>query len=135
MNKTNYGWVIVAAMLVVQSVSSGFGFYNMSVYMAELAALLGRPLSDLSLAVTIFFLTGGVAGLFVAELINRYQIRWIMVVGALTCGLAFFAMSVARKIWQIYACFFLPGNQRVIRVVATTSDTPVLPNPNKKKHA
>ena len=57
MNKTNYGWVIVAAMLVVQSVSSGLGFYNMSVYMAELAALLARALSDLSLAVTIFFLT------------------------------------------------------------------------------
>ena len=133
MNKTNYGWVIVAAMLVVQSVSSGFGFYNMSVYMAELAALLARPLSDLSLAVTIFFLTGGVAGLFVAELINRYQIRWIMVVGALTCGLAFFAMSVAREIWQIYACFFLfgLGNTGVSLVVATTLITRWFPGKNR----
>ena len=42
-NKAGYGWVIVAAMFFMQTVSSGLGFYNMSVYMAELAAILERP--------------------------------------------------------------------------------------------
>ena len=38
-----YGWVIVAAMLLVQTVSSGLGFYNMSVYINRLAAELTAP--------------------------------------------------------------------------------------------
>lgn len=133
MERTHYGWVIVAAMLVVQSVSSGFGFYNMSVYMAELAALMTRPLSDLSLAVTVFFITGGVAGLFVAELINRFEIRWIMVAGATMCGAALTAMSIAEELWQVYVCFvfFGLGNTGVSLVIATTLITRWFPGKNR----
>ena len=38
-----YGWVIVAVMLLVQTVSSGLGFYNMSVYINRLSAELLAP--------------------------------------------------------------------------------------------
>lgn len=133
MKRLYYGWIIVAAILIVQTVSSGFGFYNMSVYMAELAALMSRPLSDLSFAVSIFFITGGVAGLFVAELIARYQIRWIMVAGSITCALAFWGMSYAREIWQVYSLFFLfgIGNTGVSLVIGTTLITRWFPGPNR----
>ncbi len=120
-------------MLLVQTVSSGLGFYNMSVYMAELAQLMSRSVSDLSFAVSIFFVTGGVFGLFVAELINRFQIRWIMVVGAVTCAIALAGMSVAREIWQVYGLFFLfgLGNTGVSLVIATTLITRWFPGRNR----
>ena len=69
----NYGWAIVAAMLVVQTVSARLGFYNMSVYMAEFAVALNRPLADMSLAVSAFFVTGGVCGIYVARVLDYYR--------------------------------------------------------------
>ena len=132
-SRIGYGWVIVAAMLVVQTVASGMGFYNMSVYMAELAELMQRPLSALSFAVSIFFVAGGVFGLFVAELINRFQIRWIMVVASAICALALTAMSQAREIWQVYALFLIYGigNTGVSLVIVTTLITRWFPGPNR----
>jgi MFS family permease len=131
--RLNYGWVIVVAMLMVQTVSSGLGFYNMSVYMVELAQLMSRPVSDLSFAVSIFFITGGVFGLFVAELITKYQIRWIMVAGAITCAIALAGMSMAREIWQVYTLFFLfgLGNTGVSIIIATTLITRWFPGRNR----
>ena len=46
-------------MFVVQTISSGFGFYNMSVYIAELAVALGKPVASISFAVSLFFGVGG----------------------------------------------------------------------------
>jgi len=129
----HYGWVIVATMLLVQTISSGFGFYNMSVYVAEFAELMNRPVSDLSLAVSVFFLTGGVFGLYVANLINRFEIRWIMVVGALICSVALAGMSLVTKIWQVYALFMLfgLGNTGISLIIATTLITRWFPGPDR----
>ncbi len=76
-------------MLLVQTVSSGLGFYNMSVYMSFFAEELHASLDAISLSVSLFFISGGVAGLFVARLIERWDIRTIMVIGASEPGVAF----------------------------------------------
>ena len=68
-NKRHYGWVIVVVMMLVQTVSSGLGFYNMSVYINRLSVQLSVPLADISFAVSLFFVVGGIAGLFVACLL------------------------------------------------------------------
>ena len=81
-----YGWVIVGAMLLVQTVSSGLGFYNMSVYINRLSAELAAPVGHISFAVSLFFVVGGVAGLYVATLLNRYSVRTVMIGGALISG-------------------------------------------------
>ena len=70
-----YGWVIVAVMLLVQTVSSGLGFYNMSVYINRLSAELAAPVAQISFAVSLFFVVGGIAGLYVASLLSRYHVR------------------------------------------------------------
>ena len=36
-----YGWYVVAGLFVVLTISSGLGFYNLSVYMNVLAAAKG----------------------------------------------------------------------------------------------
>ena len=50
----HYGWVIAIAMLLVQTVSSGLGFYNMSVYMSFFARELDASLDAISLSVSLF---------------------------------------------------------------------------------
>ncbi len=128
-----YGWVIVGAMLFIQTVSSGLGFYNMSVYMTEFARLLEVPLAHVSFAVSLFFIVGGVAGMSVARLLGVVDIRLIMVSGTLLAGASLAAVYYADTLWQIYALFTLfgIGNTGVSLVVATTLVTQWFPGPNR----
>lgn len=128
-----YGWVIVAIMLLVQTVSSGLGFYNMSVYINRLSVELGAPVAQISFAVSLFFVVGGVAGLYVASLLSRYHIRVIMIVGALISGVALGAVGQATQVWQVYLLFTLfgIGNAGVSIVVTTTLITQWFPGPQR----
>ena len=73
-NAQRYGWVIVGAMLAVQTVSSGLGFYNMSVYINQFGAELQVPVARASLAVSLFFVAGGITGMYVATLLDRVRV-------------------------------------------------------------
>ena len=128
-----YGWLVVAAMLWVQTVSSGLGFYNMSVYVAELSGEMAQPLSALSFAVTLFFVVGGVTGIYVARLMERVSLRWIMVLGAVLAGLALAAVGLAEEVWHVYILFTLfgMGNTGVSLVVSTTLITRWFPGSNR----
>ena len=99
MTESHRGWWTVAGLFVVLTVSSGFGFYNLSVYMNVLADARGFSVSSLSVAVSLFFVVGGFAGMWVARLIERYDVRWVMLGGAALSGVALglcgFATSLA----------------------------------------
>jgi len=120
-------------MLFVQTVSSGLGFYNMSVYMAEFSNRLALPLAQVSLGVSLFFVVGGLSGMYVARLLERIHVRWIMVAGALIAGSALSLIGFVEELWQIYVLFILfgAGNTGVSLVVATTLITQWFPGPNR----
>ena len=132
-NKVGYGWIIVAAMFFMQTVSSGLGFYNMSVYMAEFAKTLQLPLAQVSFAVTLFFIVGGVAGMQVARLMERVHVRWIVVWAALLAGASLSSVALADSLWQIYLLFVLfgIGYTGTSLVVATTLVTQWFPGSNR----
>ena len=104
-----YGWVIVGVLLMIQTVSSGLGFYNMSVYINRLSAELAVPISDVSFAVSLFFVAGGVAGLYIAALLTRFKVRTIMIAGTLLAGLALGLVGIATEVWHVYGLFALFG--------------------------
>ena len=126
----HYGWVIAIAMLLVQTVSSGLGFYNMSVYMSFFARELDASLDAISLSVSLFFISGGVAGLFVARLLERWDIRTIMVIGASVSGVALLLIGRTSNLYELYALFTLfgIGNTGVSIVVATSLITQWFPD-------
>lgn len=127
------GWRIVAGLFVVLTVSSGFGFYNMSVYMNVLAGERGFSVSALSGAVSMFFVVGGIAGIWVARLLERYDVRWIMASGAALAGGALAATGWSDSIAVTYLLFLLfgIGNTGVSIVVSTTLVTRWFPGPNR----
>jgi MFS family permease len=129
----NDGWWIVAGVFLVLTVSSGFGFYNLSVYINVLAAARGFSVAEVSLAVSLFFVIGGVAGMLVARLIERYDVRWVMVGGAALGGLALAAVGWATTLPELYALFMLfgTGNSAVSIVTATTLITRWFPGSNR----
>jgi MFS family permease len=120
-------------MFFMQTISSGLGFYNMSVYMAEFAKTLALPLAQVSFAVTLFFIVGGVSGMYIARLLERIHVRWIIAGGAVLGGAALSAVSLADNLWQIYLLFtfFGVGYTCVSLVVATTLVTQWFPGSNR----
>ena len=132
-NVDRYGWVIVGAMMLVQTVSSGLGFYNMSVYINRLSAELAAPVGHISFAVSLFFVVGGIAGLYVAAMLNRYQVRTVLIAGALISGAALSAVGLASEVWHLYALFALfgIGNAGISVVICTTIITQWFPGPQR----
>ena len=127
------GWRIVAAVFVLLTISSGLGFYNMSVYVVELSRALDVAVADISVAVSLFFVAGGVGGVLLARLIDRYDLRLIMCLGALVAGLSLFAAGQTRSLGLVYTCFAVFGfsGASVSLVTATTLVARWFPGPRQ----
>ena len=129
----NYAWIIVAAVLVMQTVSSGIGFYNMSVYIKTFSDLLSVSLAEVSVAASLFYLTGGIAGLYVAALMDRFSVRVLVFGGALLSSLALALMGLARSLLELYCLFSLfgVGSAGISIVVSTTLITRWFEGPDR----
>lgn len=92
-----YGWKIVAALFVVLTVSSGLGFYNQAVMMEAVVRERGFDVSSASLAVSLFFLASGLLGPPLAHVIERVDIRAIVVVGALLAAVCLAGIGSAES--------------------------------------
>ena len=102
-----YGWKIVAALFVVLMFSSGLGFYNHSVVLQALASEKGFPITVASTAVSIFFFSSGIAGLYIASLLERYDVRLIMGVGTVIASLCLGGLGEVSSQGQLYLLYCL----------------------------
>jgi len=131
---TNWaGWRVVAALFAILTLGSGFGFYNLSVYMSALSQERGFSIAQLSFAISLFFLMGGAFGIVVARLIERFDVRWVMTVGALISGAALMLAGLARsetELLAVYALFGM-GNAGVSLVPMSTLVTRWFPGANR----
>ena len=128
-----YAWIIVGALLVMQTVSSGIGFYNMSVYIKTFSDLLSVSLAEVSVAASLFYLTGGIAGLYVAALMDRFPVRILVFGGALLSSLALVLMGLARSLSELYCLFSLfgVGSAGISIVISTTLITRWFEGPDR----
>jgi MFS family permease len=102
-----YGWWIVLAGTIILFVSSGIGFYGHGVILDPLRALHGWSKATISSAVTLYFFTSGIMGLFIGRRIDRYGPKWVLLIGALTIGSGFLLLSFISTVWQLYATYFI----------------------------
>ncbi len=104
-----YGWYIVAGALVVMTVSAGFGFYNLSVYLDAFVVERGFSVGYTSGATAAFFVSSGISGLLVGWLIERYDPRWTIVTGALLSAFVMSAAGWVSELWHLYFFYILFG--------------------------
>lgn len=97
-----YGWVIVAVCAVIMTVTAGFGFYNLSVYLKAFVNEQGFSVSLTSGATASFFVASGVTGMLVGSIIDRFDIRWSITFGALFCALTLSLIGWVQTIFQLY---------------------------------
>ena len=133
MRKVYHGWWVIAGLFLILTVSSGFGFYNHSVYLNALSTDGAFSVADVSVAISFYFLAGGIAGIGVARLIDQVEVRHIMIVGAAIAGIALALLGQARELWHLHGLFILfgIGNTGVSIVIATTLVTRWFPGRNR----
>ncbi len=120
------GWQVVAGAFLVLFVSSGLGFYALAVYLNALTDEKGFTVAQVSFANFLFFLTGGAAGLLIARLIARHDLRWVVAGGGVLAGVTLGLVGRVSELWQLYllyivfalgwsACGLVPGTTVVTR--------------------
>ena len=117
-----YGWKIVAAIFVLLTFTSGLSFYNHAIYLNALATQPAFDVRTASMAVSIFFLTGGVVGLFVAKWVQDYDPRICISAGAIISFLSLSALAHVSAVWQLFVVygFFGAGFSASSLIPATT---------------
>lgn len=105
--KLFYGWWIGLAGTLILAISSGLGFYGHGVFLDPLCQIHGWSKGSVSSAVTLYFLTNGITGMFLGRRIDRFGPRQLLIVGALVFALAFVLLSRVSALWQLYAVYLL----------------------------
>jgi predicted MFS family arabinose efflux permease len=101
------GWRVVAVCFVVATFGWAFGFYGQSVYLAELHRQHGWPASLISVATTLFYLSGALLVVFVAEAIKKFGPRNCLLAGTGAMAAAVVLMGQVDAPWQLYLASFI----------------------------
>lgn len=98
-----FGWYVVAAACVITTVSSGLAFYNLSILLAVFTAERSFSVALTSMATAAFFVAGGVGGMFVGRLLDRFDPRVIILYGVGVGTVALASVGYLREAWQLFA--------------------------------
>jgi len=107
--KTFYGWRVVAAAFTLAVFGWGLGFYGPPVFLHAVREQHGWPLSLISAAVTVHFLSGAAVVAQTPALYRRYGIPAVTRAGALLLAVGVFGWAVAATPWQLFAATIVSG--------------------------
>ena len=96
---------MVAGCFFVLLINSGLAFYGLSVYLNAFSKEKDWALSSISFAVTIFFVIGGLFGLVAARLIEMYDVRGVIIAGAIIAGGSLAVVGQVQAQWQLYIAY------------------------------
>jgi len=108
-SRTFYGWRVVSAAFVLAVFGWGMGFYGPPVFLSVLHETWGWPLTLLSTAVTVHFLTGAVIGANLPALYRRFCAPTVTKTGALCLAAGVLGWSTAAVPWQLLVASALSG--------------------------
>lgn len=102
-----YGWWIVFAGFFILFTASGIGFYSHSVILDPLMEMHGWSKGAVSAAITLFFLTSGVTGLFIGKWMDRYGPKWFLLCGSFIYGVGLITLTKVHTLQQLFAVYIL----------------------------
>ena len=97
-------WVLGACFALL-TFSSGLGFYGLAVYLQAFSSERQWSVSSISLATTLFFLVGGISGVWIAKFIAKHDVRIMVLGGACLATIALFSMRFVEHRWQLFAVY------------------------------
>ena len=96
---------MLAACFTLLTFSSGLGFYGLAVYLQAFSSERQWSVSSISLATTLFFLVGGISGVWIAKFIAKHDVRIMVLGGACLATIALFSMRFVEHRWQLFAVY------------------------------
>lgn len=99
-----YGWVIVAICFVCM----GLGYsvwYSFSVFFLAVIEEFGWSRANTALAFSVFVTIHGLTGPLIGMLVERFNLRLLMPLGAILTGATLAACSLVNSPWQYYLIF------------------------------
>jgi len=93
---------VIAGCFIILTVNAGLGFYGLAVYLNAFSRERGWDVTSVSLATTLFFLVGGAVGLWIARLIARFDVRYVIVGGGVLGGVALGLLGQVQEQWQLF---------------------------------
>lgn len=103
-----YGWVIVAAGIVITCIGFGTAL-SLGVFLQPIAAATGWSRATISMAATIDFVCMGLASLFWGALSDRFGTRLVVISGGLLVGCGLIAASRTANASQFLLAFAVVG--------------------------
>lgn len=82
MPRLYYGWVLVLALGLTETVSYGILSYSFPVFIAPMGAELGWSKAAITGAFSVALLTSGVVAIPLGRWVDRHGARWVMTTGA-----------------------------------------------------
>ncbi|PYM23792.1 MAG: MFS transporter [Candidatus Rokuibacteriota bacterium] len=104
-----YGWVIVAAVSVTETVTWGIIYYGFPVFLRPMEQDLGASRVAITAAFSIGLGVAAVAALPVGRWIDRHGGRALMTLGSCLATLLTFAWARVESLPALYAVWFLMG--------------------------
>lgn len=99
-----YGWIVLAVCFLVIALVSPV-IPSFSLFYVEVAKDLNLNRGSIALAMSIHLVLTGAASPFAGGLIDRFDPRRVMPVGALIAGLALMLLSWSSALWHFYIAF------------------------------
>lgn len=100
-----HGWLVVAGAFVIALFSWGVGFYGPGIYLVVLRERYGLSTSEISSAITTYYLLGATFVFFTGGIFERFGARWVVAVGSLAMAVGVNILLVSNQLWQVYAAF------------------------------
>lgn len=104
-----YGYWIVVVAFLCMLINGGIGFYSFSLFTKPLQAEFGWSRGTISAAFTLFMMTMGMVGPLIGRMVDRYEPRRVIVIGASIAGLGFIWLSLMHNLWSFYIGYFVIG--------------------------
>lgn len=98
-----YGWVLVLALGVTETVSYGILSYAFPVFIAPMQAELGWSATAITGAFSLALLVAGAAAVPAGRWVDRHGTRGLMACGSVLAAAGLLAWSGVERLWEFYA--------------------------------
>ncbi len=100
--KPYYGWVLVSALSVTETISYGVLYYAFTVFVTPMQEELGWSRAAITGAFSLALLLSGIAAVPAGRWVDRYGARWLMTAGSCAAALLVLAWSVVESLLAFY---------------------------------
>ena len=125
------GWQMVYTGMMMEFSVVGFVFYCFPLMFSELERDLGASQTELSSALSLFFIFSTLASIFLGRILDKYSIKGIMTLGGIIFSLGLFCIAMVENtlsLLLIYATLIAVGgpalgNLSITKLVANWFDS------------